>query len=173
MALHSDTAWFGPKWLEQTIHFEDPSSSWKIIQILQEHESRFSQDEYVSSGFYSESCCIFVCEETGSSNQAMMKVRMQYMYPIPILKPEREICGRTLHEIKALKILTGAKCSSTPKYIASKHENQNCHGCVPGRFLDYIVMERLEGITLSRDYLRGFRPDEQQNICLAFKASYE
>lgn len=88
MALRSDTAWFGTQWLEQIIHFDNPSSSWKIIKKLQENESRFSQDEYMSSGLYSESCCIFVCEDVRASTQAIMKVRMQYdyLYPIRIIQ---------------------------------------------------------------------------------------
>ncbi|KAE8357157.1 hypothetical protein BDV27DRAFT_139851 [Aspergillus caelatus] len=48
MLLRSDTDWLDIHWLGQTNHFENPSSSWKIIKKLQEHESRFSRDEYVS-----------------------------------------------------------------------------------------------------------------------------
>ncbi|KAH8430784.1 uncharacterized protein LDX57_008447 [Aspergillus melleus] len=80
MTSHKDTYWFVPKWLGQTIHFENPECSWKIIQKLQEHESRFSQDEYVFSGLYSESTSIFVCEEIKGSMQAIMEVRMQCAY---------------------------------------------------------------------------------------------
>ncbi|KAE8150211.1 hypothetical protein BDV25DRAFT_129741 [Aspergillus avenaceus] len=172
--------WFDAKWLGQTTHFENPASSWKIIEKLQEHESRFSQDEYVSSGLYSESCCVFVCQQNGSSAQAIMKVRMQIpsiedepnSWQISSQLAETEICGRSLQEIKALSALSSAECSSTPRYIASKHENQKPDGWVPGGFVDYVVMEKLEGRTLSEKYIRGLKLEEKIKLRGAFKTSY-
>ncbi|KAE8352588.1 hypothetical protein BDV28DRAFT_134874 [Aspergillus coremiiformis] len=180
MVTDSDRGWFNSKWLTQTIQFAKPPCSWRIIQKFHEHESLFSQDEYTSSGYYSESTCIFICEEVGSSTQAIMKIRMQIPNcpdDLPSSKtfiqpPEREICGRTLLEIKALKTLTIAGCSCTPKYITSKHANQNSDSWVPGGFLDYIVMEKLEGITVSEKYLYDLQLEEQQDLLNAFKLSY-
>ncbi|KAI9042049.1 uncharacterized protein KD926_006173 [Aspergillus affinis] len=181
MTLRHDSYWFVPKWIGQIVHFENPSSSWKIIQKLQEREHRFIQDEYVSSGFYSESTAIFICEAIEDSKQAIMKVRIQILngfddkplYPMCSQTPEKKICGRTDLEIKALEALTSAGCSCTPKYIISKHENQVSDSWVPDGFLDYIVMEKIEGISLSRKYLRRLSPKEQGEIRKAFKASYQ
>ncbi|PYI07452.1 hypothetical protein BO78DRAFT_89093 [Aspergillus sclerotiicarbonarius CBS 121057] len=180
MAPYGDRGWFDGKWLTQTIQFENPSSSWRITQKLQEHETLFSADEYISAGYYSESTGIFTCEEIGSSTLAIMKIRMQVPNSpdhasssrLFIQPPETEICGRTLLEIKALEAMTTAGCSCIPKYITSKHANQKSDGWVPGGFLDYIVMEKLEGITVSEEYLYDLRLEEQEELRQAFKVSY-
>ncbi|OJJ68462.1 hypothetical protein ASPBRDRAFT_302469 [Aspergillus brasiliensis CBS 101740] len=57
---------------------------------------------------------------------------------------ERHICGRASLDIRALVLLTEAKCPCTPQYLASKDTNQGSDGCVLGSFLDYIVMEKLK-----------------------------
>ncbi|PWY75242.1 hypothetical protein BO94DRAFT_577968 [Aspergillus sclerotioniger CBS 115572] len=180
MTPYNESCLFDPKWLTQTINFKNPSSSWVITQKIQEHETLFSADEYLSSGFYSESTCISTCQEIGSSNQAIMKIRMQ----VPnspddasssasfIQPPEREICGRTLLEIKALETMTAAKCSCIPKYITSKHENRGSNGWVSGGFVDYIVMEKVEGVTVSERYVDGLQVEEQDELRKAFRLSY-
>ncbi|RAK96576.1 uncharacterized protein BO80DRAFT_468499 [Aspergillus ibericus CBS 121593] len=87
------------------------------------------------------------------------------------IQPERDICGRTSQEIEALVALTKTECPCTPKYYASKHTNQSSDGWVPGGFLDYIVMEKLEGVTLSDEYLSDLPRREQQELRNAFKSS--
>ena len=75
-------------------------------------------------------------------------------------------------EIKALEALTLAGCSYTPKYITSKHANQDPNSWVPGGFLDYVVMEKLEGVAVSEEYLDRLRLEEQRDLRNAFKSSY-
>ncbi|KAE8154113.1 hypothetical protein BDV25DRAFT_148265 [Aspergillus avenaceus] len=180
MTTQPGRGWFGSKWLKQTIHFADLPSSWRIVQKLQEQETIFLQDDYRSSGLYSESIGIFLCEEIGTSTPAIMKIRMQVPNTVDdpsssrtfIQPPEKDICGRTSQEIDALMALTKAECSCTPKYFASKHTNQTPDDWVPGGFLDYIVMEKMEGVTLSEEYLRELSQREQQELRNAFKSSY-
>ena len=95
------------------------------------------------------------------------------LYPRCSQPPEKEMCGRTLLEVRALEALTLATCSCTPKYITSKHGNQVSDGWVPDGLLDYIVMQRVEGISLPRKYLRDLGPMEQDEIRKAFKTSYQ
>ncbi|BCR91302.1 uncharacterized protein ACHE_70145A [Aspergillus chevalieri] len=80
--------------------------------------------------------------------------------------------GQTSREIKALKDLTEAKCFCTPKFRAWKHENQDRNDWVPGGFLDYIVMEKLEGRTLSPELIDSLSNEQQQRLRTAFKRSY-
>ena len=80
--------------------------------------------------------------------------------------------GQTSQEIKALESLTDAKCFCTPKFKAWKHENQNPDGWVPGGFLDYIVMEKLEGRTLSLEFILSLGNEQQRRLRTAFKRSY-
>ncbi|PLB43347.1 hypothetical protein P170DRAFT_468983 [Aspergillus steynii IBT 23096] len=170
--MPSDNRWFDRTWLGKTIQFTNPPSAWKITQKRRESEDRFTRDEYETSGFFSESSCIFLCEEiTDTSHpqaqaqaqtQAIMKVRMQIPnttaesdeeeYDQP---PEAALRGRTALEIKALQ-----------------YETQAEEGCVPGGFLDFIVMTRVEGVALSGRYLRGMEIDERRDLREAFKASY-
>ncbi|PYI31089.1 hypothetical protein BP00DRAFT_425884 [Aspergillus indologenus CBS 114.80] len=90
-----------------------------------------------------------------------------------IQPPKRDLGDRTSQEIEALRALTNAGCSCTPRYIASKHEHQSLESWVPRGFLDYIVMEKLEGVTLSERYFSFLPPEEQKEIRTAFKSSYE
>lgn len=69
--------WFDKTWIGKIIEFENPLC-WKVVEKLCEHETRFYQEEFEQSKFYSESCCIFVCEDTKDSTRAIMKIRMQY-----------------------------------------------------------------------------------------------
>ena len=80
--------------------------------------------------------------------------------------------GQTLREIKALKDLTEAKCFCTPKFRAWKHENQDRNDWVPGGFLDYIVMEKLERRTLSLELIESLSSEQQQRLRTALKKLY-
>ena len=83
------------------------------------------------------------------------------------------MCGRTESEAKALETLTIRTCPSTPTLIAWKHEIQCQDGWVPGGFVDYIVMERLKGITLSSEMIYRLTAERKQSLRLAFKEAYE
>lgn len=72
--------WFDKTWIGQIIKFEKPLCSWKIVEKLCEHEMRFYQEEFEQNKFYSESCRIFICEDTKDSTRAIMKIRMQYAH---------------------------------------------------------------------------------------------
>lgn len=69
-------------------------------------------------------------------------------------------------------MLTKAGCSCTPKFYASKHETQGRHGWVPGGYLDYIVMEKLEGVPLSMSFVAKMSIEERERLKAAFKKSY-
>ena len=77
--------WFDKNWIAQIVQFEDPLCSWKVVEKLGEHETRYSQEEFERSKFYSEACCIFICEDTKDSTQAIMKIRMQYAHLLLII----------------------------------------------------------------------------------------
>ncbi|OJJ32891.1 hypothetical protein ASPWEDRAFT_42929 [Aspergillus wentii DTO 134E9] len=183
MDVYSDYSdsicWFEQNWIGQIIECEN-STSWKIVQKLGEHETRWTQDDFEKSKFYSQSCCIFVCEDMKNSTEAIMKVRMQIPYEgSRYHSPERRASqaepdqrGQSSREIKALDILSKAECFCTPKLRGWKHETQSCNDLVPGGFLDYTVMERLEGKTLSPWWVDSLNDDHKQKLQTAFKTSY-
>ncbi|KAI9035056.1 uncharacterized protein KD926_004672 [Aspergillus affinis] len=171
--------WFNTIWIGQYVEFEN-SSSWKIVEKLEENETRYTKEEFEENKFYSESCSIFVCEEPVSLAQAVMKIRMQIPYigaesespDIRAQQAQADIRGQTLREIKALQGLTKARCSCTPGFKAWKHETQNRDDWVPGGFIDYILMTRLEGKTVSQELVRELDNEQQQRLRKAFKTSY-
>ncbi|GAD99140.1 conserved hypothetical protein [Paecilomyces variotii No. 5] len=175
-------SWFDDGWIGRIVKFEHPLyCSWKIVKKLEDHETRYTRDEFEHSGFYSESCCIFICcQDTENPTQAIMKIRMQIPYigaesSSPDMRaPQARPCqrGQTSREIKALEKLTEAQCPCTPKLIAWKHENQGHDGWVPGGFLDYIVIEKLEGQTLSWELIDSLSNEQQESLRAAFKESY-
>ena len=69
--------WFDKIWMGQIIEFENPQCPWKVVEKLCERETRFYKEEFEQSEFYSESCCIFICEDTKYLTRAIMKIRMQ------------------------------------------------------------------------------------------------
>ncbi|KAH8423960.1 uncharacterized protein LDX57_001716 [Aspergillus melleus] len=77
--MYSDSKlWFGTNWIGQYVEFEN--CSWKIVKKLAENEARYTQEEFEESGFDSESCSVFLCEEPVGFTQAVMKIRMQIPY---------------------------------------------------------------------------------------------
>ncbi|PYI04667.1 hypothetical protein BO78DRAFT_398782 [Aspergillus sclerotiicarbonarius CBS 121057] len=179
MVLHSGS-WFDSKWIGKIVHFETPSYSWRITAKLQEYETRYLQSEFKLCGFYSEASCAFVCEDLEGSAQAIMKIRMQIPYieedPNSSIPSSEQaltgLSGHTEREIKALRGLTKAGCSCTPHYITSKHEDQGAGDCIPGGFLEYLVMEKVEGIKLSHDILDRLDAQRQIKLREAFRSSY-
>lgn len=55
-----------------------------------------------------------------------------------------------------------------PEIRAWKHENQDRNDWVPGGFLDYIVMEKLEERTLSPELIDSLSNEQQQILRTAF-----
>ncbi|KAE8338358.1 hypothetical protein BDV24DRAFT_166383 [Aspergillus arachidicola] len=177
--MTSDRIWFDSEWIGRIIHFEE-SPSWMIVEKLEENTQYYRRRDSEESKFYSECSGIFICENTVTSTQAIMKVRMQIPYDesIDYHPNERaqqavgEICGRTELETQALNILTDEECPSTPKLIAWKHEAQDSKWLGTWRLIDYIVMERLQGITLSPDTIDHLTGERKQSLRKAFKEAY-
>ncbi|KAE8375412.1 hypothetical protein BDV26DRAFT_295063 [Aspergillus bertholletiae] len=169
------------KWIGQIVDFKDPPCSWEIVEKLQENSQWFSKWEFEECKFCSESSGVFVCKDTKTSIQAIMKIRIQIPfyearnYPSDQRAKQAQgvISERTENEIEALGYLTSSKCPSIPKLIAWKHEIQDRDGCVPGGCVDYIVMEKLKGITLSDIPVYDMTPEQKQILRLAFKKAYK
>lgn len=74
-------------------------------------------------------------------------------------------------EIIALQKLADAGCSSTPSFMALKHESQDEKRYVPGGYITYILMEKVPGICL--ECIWDLPRDERDQVRTAFKRAWE
>lgn len=174
----SDIIWLEESaWVGSEIEFQDCEvTKWKITSKISENEEfweeRFARDQAI----FSNARAVFVCcDPQNPTQEAILKVRLQYANPFSSWKPALlwEIIEKiyriprwwtwsesakvraeqassapskaTVYEIEALQLFTEAKCSSAPKFIAFKHQVQTQSDWVPGGFLDLILMERMPG----------------------------
>ncbi|RJE25699.1 hypothetical protein PHISCL_01962 [Aspergillus sclerotialis] len=153
---HHNIIWFdSDQWIGSEITFNYHNSKWRLDEKLNE-AADYDESDMVKEGILdSEARGTFACTNIhDQSQQAIIKIRMQIPYFNTAFKARKKRAEQanadmrfaTKREIEVLEYLTKAGCSSSPAFLASKHETQDEDGWVPGGYLDYILMEKIPGV---------------------------
>ncbi|QIW97964.1 hypothetical protein AMS68_003482 [Peltaster fructicola] len=88
---------------------------------------------------------LFVCRETGTKEESVVKVKIQ----LPdIAGPSAEPSTTTNAEIQALKTFRTANTVSTPHLVAFEQQVQPDDGPLPGGYVTYTIMSKMPGQNL-------------------------
>ncbi|KAJ5348217.1 uncharacterized protein N7506_001470 [Penicillium brevicompactum] len=154
MQLHSGQIWLDESaWIGAEIEFEDCKvTRWKITSKISQREEFWRDYNAVGDNpVFSNVRAVFVCcDPTNPTQEAILKVRLQWQTWSESSSARAQQASPALsyaakEEIRGLKLLMEANCSSTPKLISSKHQLQGQSDWIPGGYMDFILMELVPG----------------------------
>ncbi|KAL3492840.1 hypothetical protein BJX62DRAFT_235782 [Aspergillus germanicus] len=181
---------FFDKWMGKTIQLptdeSDSISAWILESVIGDKNNQLSAYEYHEDEILQESLSgaygTFFCHNKHKPrDNAVMKVIMQVSHAGSeyAIRAERERqASKELStfgylEIEPLETLTKNNCPSTPRLRQHWATEQGNDETVSGGFLHYLLIEKLEGLQLSRDLFWILDRDERDQIRVAFKDAFE
>ncbi|KAL8954275.1 MAG: hypothetical protein Q9183_007225 [Haloplaca sp. 2 TL-2023] len=163
----------------------------KACEGTDEEERKEDQDDWQPH----EEHAVFECKQVRGSrvgHMAIMKIRLDNDAKERAKDASgMRINGSTRNEIKVLQRLTAARCSATPALLASKidvqdesvlnsrgkprFENEwgkNRQWWMPGGYVVYILMSRLDAQPLDTNVYWDFERQQRDEVRSAFKDAY-
>ncbi|KAL1971185.1 hypothetical protein VTN77DRAFT_137 [Rasamsonia byssochlamydoides] len=143
----SDPFFADRDWLGRVVSFSPaPSDSWRLEDKLSEKVDQKDEYQWHVRSKVSVAWATFACSNEVDGRAAIMKVRMQIPYKgtghsAPNVRAEqasRELGFLAKTELNALRQLTQAGCSSAPRLLSYKQEQQTHNmSSTGGVFLAY------------------------------------
>ncbi|KAJ5908954.1 hypothetical protein N7495_001636 [Penicillium taxi] len=125
-------------------------SKWKIVEVLNEHESRYQKDEKSISYASLKLRCTRVLKK---SQEAMIRVIIQISHKYTELEDAttraKQAKPFTPLELTAYKTLADNHSAITPQLLGYKEGRQEPSGIIPGGFITWIAWAVIPGFQLS------------------------
>lgn len=161
----------------------DPSAAtedtwtWVITKKLSEEVAPMTKSDVEEGSGVPHTVGKFECHLQGQPNrQAFMRIYWQ----IPIVGTEDDdartvaqqavpppVCG----ELESFRLLKG--CSAVPRFYGHAEKTQGERDLVPGGYIQYVVWEKVPGVSLTKEFFWGLDFSTRHEIREKFRAVFQ